>query len=49
MHEEVEEYYLAQAAEYEDLIRYGKDLSEPLFEDSLTESGRNMQPTEIVA
>ena len=33
MHEELEEYYAAMQAEYEDLQRYGKDLTEPLVEE----------------
>ena len=33
MHEGLEEYYAAMQAEYEDLIKYGKDLSEPLVEE----------------
>jgi len=37
MHEEIEEYYLALAAEYEDLITYGKQLTEPLTEEGEAE------------
>lgn len=33
MHEELEEYYIAQQLEYEDLIKYGKDLTEPLGDE----------------
>lgn len=33
MHEELEEYYIAQQLEYEDLQKYGKDLTEPLVEE----------------
>jgi len=33
MHEEIEEYELAMQAEYEDLIKYGKDLTKPLGEE----------------
>ena len=29
--EELEEYYIAQQLEYEDLIKYGKELNEPLI------------------
>lgn len=35
MHEELEEYYSALQAEYEDLIKYGKDLTEPLGEEDV--------------
>lgn len=31
--EELEEYYIAQQLEYEDLIKYGKELNEPLVEE----------------
>ena len=33
MHEELEECYNAQQLEYEDLQKYGKDLSKPLGEE----------------
>ena len=29
--EELEEYYIAQQLEYEDLIKYDKELNEPLI------------------
>lgn len=33
MHEELEEYELTMQLEYEDLQKYGKDLTEPLGEE----------------
>jgi len=33
MHEELEEYYQALQQEYEDLIKYGKELNKPLIEE----------------
>lgn len=33
MHEELEEYELAMQLEYEDLQKYGKDLTKPLGEE----------------